>query len=435
MSDRGDLPEGLATRPWWARAAGSWPDRLAHLGVRPGDTEVRRAHKAGLTLMAATGLVAGFLLGCHDLVTGFRTGLVLTWTFAGLCGLALLFLHRTGRLGPFRFFLLTIILAFPVTAQCLKGGFAAGGSGMIWALAAPVGAALFHGFRASCAWFVLYLALTLGLAAGEARLAELAPPLADRGTGILFAAHIGGISLVIFLTIHYFHFRLRREQRKSENLLLNILPREIIERLKEEPEIIADSFPEATILFADLAGFTAMAGTMPAARLVTVLNHIVTAFDDLSTAAGLEKIKTIGDAYLVVAGVPTPRPDHLEAMASFALAMRESLTALAAAEGLPLRLRIGIHTGPVVAGVIGRRKFTFDLWGDAVNVASRMESTGEPDRIQVSEEVRRRLGDRFRFSGPRRVQAKGKGELTTWFLEGEAPPPPPAASPSDEAGA
>lgn len=412
----------------WDVPAGSWLERLAHLGVGPSDSEAQRARKSGMTLMAFSGLLASLLLTLYGVYSGFVPGLVLTSTFAVLSALSLVLFHTTRRFGPFRFFQLLIILLFPFGSQYLRGGFAAGGSCMIWALGAPIGAALFHGLRPSIGWFAAYLALILGFAGWERALAEAAPALPDRGSGVLFAGHIGGISLVIFLTIHYFHYRLRLEQRKSERLLLNILPPEIIARLKTEPEVIADGFPEATILFADLVGFTAMAGTMTAARLVAVLNRIVSGFDELSARHGLEKIKTIGDAYLVAGGVPTPRPDHVEAVAAFALEMKSVMAAVATEEGLALRLRIGIHTGPVVAGVIGLRKFTFDLWGDAVNVASRMESTGEADQIQVSEAVKARLGTRFLFSAPRQVQAKGKGAMTTYFLLGRSPEAVPAGA-------
>ncbi|MEG4321532.1 MULTISPECIES: adenylate/guanylate cyclase domain-containing protein [unclassified Microcoleus] len=211
---------------------------------------------------------------------------------------------------------------------------------------------------------------------------------------------------------------LRKEQKKTDSLLLNILPEAIADRLKQEPGVIADKFENATILFADLVNFTQISNTMSATKLVYLLNEIFSTFDELTDKHGLEKIKTIGDAYMVVGGIPIERPDHAEAIAEMALDM------LAAIQELNLKLdsnfdiRIGINSGPVVAGVIGTKKFIYDLWGNAVNTGSRMESHGIPGRIQVSIYTYELLSDKYEFEERGLIEIKGKGEMRTYFLTG-----------------
>jgi class 3 adenylate cyclase len=220
-------------------------------------------------------------------------------------------------------------------------------------------------------------------------------------------------------------------KERSDQLLLNILPESIADYLKaqnlkaqnqviSQDYFIAESFEQATILFADIVGFTQLSTQMSAIDLVKVLNQIFSHFDQVAEDYNLEKIKTIGDAYMVVGGVPTPCPDHGVAIAQMALAMQQIVKKLNAEINLSFQVRIGINTGQVVAGVIGIKKFAYDLWGDAVNVASRMESHGEPGKIQVSEVTYELLKHHYRFEPRGMVQIKGKGEMMTYFLLGPA---------------
>ena len=211
---------------------------------------------------------------------------------------------------------------------------------------------------------------------------------------------------------------LRKERNKTENLLLNLLPEPIAERLKEEPGVIADKFEKATILFADLVNFTQISTTMPATKLVYLLNEIFSSFDELTEKHGLEKIKTIGDAYMVAGGIPIVRPDHAEASAEMALDMLVAIDELNVKLEATFDLRIGINSGPVVAGVIGTKKFIYDLWGNAVNTASRMESHGVPGRIQVSFYTYELLRDKYEFEERGLIDIKGQGEMLTYFLTG-----------------
>jgi class 3 adenylate cyclase len=214
------------------------------------------------------------------------------------------------------------------------------------------------------------------------------------------------------------HRLLVAEQDRSERLLLNVLPAPIAARLKSGEEPIADGLPEVTVLFADLVEFTRRSQQATPAQVVETLNELFSAFDALARRYRLEKIKTVGDAYMVAGGLPDPRPDHAQAVAEMALAMREEVAGRVDPGGEPLQVRIGIDTGPVVAGVIGTTKFSYDLWGDTVNVASRMESLGTPGCIQVTDRTYRLLRDRFRFQRREAIQVKGKGEMVTWFLLG-----------------
>jgi class 3 adenylate cyclase len=214
------------------------------------------------------------------------------------------------------------------------------------------------------------------------------------------------------------HRLLLAEQDRSERLLLNVLPSPIAARLKQGEAVIADRFPEVTVLFADLAGYTASSDRSSPERVVQVLGDLFTAFDRLAQRHDLEKIKTVGDAYMVAGGLPEPRPDHAEAVAEMALAVRDEVGRHLDPNGQPLAVRIGIDTGPVVAGVIGTSKFSYDLWGDTVNTASRMESQGVVGCIQVTERTYRRLRGRYRFERRGPIQVRGKGELVTWFLLG-----------------
>ncbi|MGG6294751.1 adenylate/guanylate cyclase domain-containing protein [Leptolyngbya sp. AN02str] len=223
----------------------------------------------------------------------------------------------------------------------------------------------------------------------------------------------------------------RRERERAEQLLLNVLPEAIATRLKlqsdrlglSSEDYIADQFEETTILFADIAGFTEFSSQIPACDLVQLLNQIFSGFDDLTTRYGLEKIKTIGDAYMVVGGLPSPHPHHTEAIASMALSMQQWMDSFNQQASTQLQIRVGIHTGSVVAGVIGTRKFIYDLWGDTVNIASRMESQGEPGRIQVTQSVYDCLQHRYRFELRGEIAVKGRGTMRTYWLLGQQPEP------------
>jgi adenylate cyclase len=214
------------------------------------------------------------------------------------------------------------------------------------------------------------------------------------------------------------HEALAKEQEKTEQLLLNILPWKIAQRLKAGEEHIADACPNVSVLFADMVGFTAMSRTMTPSALVEVLGDLFSRFDLITEKHGLEKIKTIGDCYMLAGGVPEPRDDHAQAVVDAAMEMCVALEEMHARTGGALRMRIGVHSGPIVAGVIGIRKFTYDLWGDTVNVASRMESTGQPGRIHVSSHTARLIADEFQLESRGAIEVKSLGMVETYFVNG-----------------
>jgi adenylate cyclase len=209
---------------------------------------------------------------------------------------------------------------------------------------------------------------------------------------------------------------LRAEKERSEALLLNILPHQIVERMRRGETVIADHVKGATILFSDIVDFTALSAELPADVIVGLLGEVFSCFDALAARQGLEKIKTIGDGYMVAGGVPEERDDHAVAVAAMAVAMLEAIENMGHAAGKPLRLRIGLHTGPLIAGVIGTHKFVYDVWGDTVNTAKRMESYGAPGRIHISAATRQALGGAFRCESRGLVEIKGKGPMETYFL-------------------
>jgi adenylate cyclase len=308
--------------------------------------------------------------------------------------------------------------------QASVGGFRSSCAVVLWAVTAPLGGLVFEGVKRSTPWFAAFVvaAVVSGV---------LDPHL--RGEGqvpavivvTFFVLNLLGVSTTVYLLLRYFisereHIlgALRVEQDRSERLLLNVLPATIARQLKEAPGVIAEGFDAVTVLFADIVGFTAFAEARPPEEVVAVLNRLFSTFDELADRHGVEKIKTIGDAYMVVAGLPVPRPDHQEAIAEMALDICDEVDRFRAETGIQLAVRVGVNSGPVVAGVIGQRKFSYDVWGDTVNVASRMESHGIADRIQVTPNVYKHLCDRYEFDQRESVEIKGKGRMTTYLLIG-----------------
>ena len=267
-------------------------------------------------------------------------------------------------------------------------------------------------------WFVYAGSLALMAALiGVSKTPAVAAGMMVNAVSIVVASVV--IELIVYtqlVTIFVKDKALDIERGKVESLLHNTLPAAIAGRLKSGEDMIAEGYPEATVMFADLVGFTELSSKVRPEELVAILNTVFGRFDDLAESHGIEKIKTIGDAYMVACGLPANNQNHLAATADYALALLAELSAVNAELGLALQARIGMHAGYVVAGVIGHRKFSYDVWGDNVNVASRMESTGVPGRIQVTETVALRLRDRFLFEERGMIEVKGKGSLKTFFL-------------------
>jgi adenylate cyclase len=345
-------------------------------------------------------------------------------------GLSLLHYARTRRYRFFRASQLLLMLLLPFLLAWSLGGFVASSGVMLWALVSPLGALMFQEPRAAVYWLVAFLALTVVSGFLEGVLASQAAVIPESVIVAFFVMNICAVSAVSYALLHYFVRQreramaaLRIEREKSERLLLNVLPQPIANRLKTQEGVIADGHSDVTVLFADIVDFTPLSERLDPEQVVALLDEVFTTFDALADEQGLEKIKTIGDAYMVAGGLPVPRPDHVQAVAEMALGMLEEVARCAERFRAPLSVRIGIDTGPVVAGVIGRRKFIYDLWGDTVNTASRMESHGLPGTIQATRAVYDRLRDSYEFEERGSVSVKGKGAMTTYLLVGRKPLP------------
>jgi class 3 adenylate cyclase len=395
-----------------------WVRGLAETGVTPSDSEELRIQKAVLvlssTLMAS--LTSIWVLTYASLGLWVSAAIPLAYGIVSAIGIYAF--ARTHRYLLFRRSQLWLTLALPFLLQWSLGGFRNSSAVCLWGFTAPVGALLFVGARQAVPWFLAFAGFVVVSGVIDPALAARAPHIPAGVVVAFFVLNVLGVTATTYLLLQYFVRARDRERAKSERLLLNVLPAPVAARLRQHEGIIADAHEDVTVLFADLVGFTPLSERLAAADLVALLDRVFACWDQLAAQHGVEKIKTIGDAYMVASGIPTPRPDHAEAIADLALAMQAEAARLAVETGLPLQVRIGIDTGPVVAGVIGRSKFIYDLWGDTVNTASRMESHAQPGTIQVTARTNDRLRDRYELRPCGTIDVKGKGEMTPYLLTG-----------------
>jgi guanylate cyclase len=398
--------------------------RLTLVGADPRDDEDLRARKALLLLISVLILPISALWGVLYLAFGSPVGVVPLVYFGTLLGAIVVF----SRTRDFAWFLrvgqVAILLA-PTLSMIPLGGFLDSGGVGLWGILAPLGALVFSDVGSAARWYVAYLVVFLGSGIAGEVIGPIWAPLPVSFTSTMLALNIAVGSAIVFTLLAVFAGQrrdalaaLRQEQAKAESLLLNILPRSIADKLKAQTQPIADQFGSASILFADVVDFTPWSERLAPAEVVGYLDHMFSHFDELVERYALEKIKTIGDCYMVAAGVPTPRPDHARALAFMALDMLEAMRIEDEVGHGGLELRIGINSGPVVAGVIGRKRFLYDLWGDAVNTASRMESHGTPGRIQITRATYELLADEFECEPRGTIAVKGKGEVEAWYLIG-----------------
>jgi len=397
--------------------------RAAAIGADPRDDEDLRDRKALLVLISLLILPVAALWSALYLALGSPVGWAPVVYFVVIAGSIVVF-SRTRDFGQLLRVGQVAILFAPTLSMIPLGGVVPAGAVGFWGILAPLAALVFTDARDAARWFVAWVVVFLGSAIAGALIEPLPPPLPDWFTSTMLALNVvvGGTIVFILLAVFAQQRRaalvaLREEQAKAESLLLNILPESIANRLKDETQPIADQFSSASILFADVVDFTPWSERRQAAEVVGFLDHLFSHFDGLADRYGLEKIKTIGDCYMVAAGVPSPRPDHASALALMALDMVAAMSSSDVAQ-FGLEIRVGINSGPVVAGVIGKKRFLYDLWGDAVNTASRMESHGTPGRIQVTQATRELLADEFELERRGTIPVKGKGEVEAWYLLG-----------------
>jgi adenylate cyclase len=404
-----------------------FPALIPDIPIDHADREVQgRYFQVGLF----TGVIVSLMTGLLLMFFGLKILSLIAWAYlAAEIAFFWLFLTRPNLFPVLLRVNVFITLFVPFLLQVLLGGFMASGGIGLWAIVVPMSAIILR-MPWSWFWFLSLSFLEILSTLLEAHLQGQPAPLPLGLARWLLALNLLGASLYIFLRIKHVlklqselrkelqqtHDQLLRESGKAERLLLNIFPAQIATRLKRIPGSVSDSYADASVLFADISGFTRLASELEPRELVDLLNRVFSCFDLLTEEYSLEKIKTIGDAYMVVGNLPQPSTGHLENIADMALAMMQMFRKTV--EGHPeLGIRIGIHCGPVVAGVIGRKKLSYDLWGDTVNIANRMESHGLPGKIQVSEAVYEKLKDQYLFESRGEVSIRNKGGMRTYWLE------------------
>ena len=399
---------------------------MAGIGAGPNEDDDSRLRRMVFIWASLAGVPCLAIYCAVYIVLGAPLAALIMFAYMGIVLIDLIAFGMTGR--GFPQFLLFLTLS-PMIASFLLviilGGLMGSAMHVVWGLLTPLGALVVYGPKAATRGFAVYVGV-LGL--GTFLSYNTTDPinvLDPRRVAALMGLNIIGVSAFAFTILHYFVRErdlalglLRSEREKSEALLLNILPKDIVSILKRESRTIADHFEGASILFANVVDFTPMSEQMSPTELVDLLNEIFSYFDDLVEKYNVEKIKTIGDCYMVAAGVPRPRPDHAHVLARLALDMREFVNQRPFGEH-KISLRIGINSGPVVAGVIGRKKFIYDLWGDAVNTASRMESHGSEGTIQITRATYELIKGDFVCQRRGTLYVKGKGEMEAWQIYGD----------------
>ena len=410
----------------------SFLDGVRRAGILPSDSEEVRLQKS--LLIFATGLIslASMLWLFIYWQLGPQFSSTIPFVFQLLLVGNLIVYLKTQDFNAFRQIQISLFLFMPFVAQWSMGNFITASGVSLWALLAPIGAVLFIGPREALAWFFAYLFLTALSGGFDYYLADALPTgqikVPTQTTVFFFALNFAAVSTIVFLLLRYSateklktHQQLQLEQQRSERLLLNILPGPIAERLKNSDQTIADGFADVSVMFVDIVNFTRIADGLSAQQVFSMLNKIFSSFDELAEKYGLEKIKTIGDAYMVAGGLNDDASDYSAALVDMALEMRDLLRRDFEVNQLRLEVRIGIGTGPVVAGVVGKKKFIYDLWGDTVNIASRITSEGVPGLVQVDQATWQRLLDRFDFHEPQTLYLKGKGNMVVHSAIGRKP--------------
>ncbi|MBK9521453.1 MAG: adenylate/guanylate cyclase domain-containing protein [Rhodocyclaceae bacterium] len=428
------------TNPLDPAKPGSFIDSLRNAGALDTDSDEQKLNKS--LLMLATGLLCFTTMVWTHVYTYIGPQFSSTLPLLAqvlLIGNTLLYI-KTKNFNLFRLTQLGLMLFLPFVAQWLAGNFIASSGIVLWGLLSPIGALLCFGVRESLGWFIAWVVLTTLTGVADFYLADastMARSVVPIRTSVaFFTLNFIAVSAIIYLLLRHSiiakneiqhslaaaHEMLQDEQDRSEKLLLNILPGAIAERLKNSDQTIADGFADVTVMFADIVNFTQVAANMSPAQVFSMLNRIFSAFDELAEEHQLEKIKTIGDAYMIAGGLGTGEELYSAKIADMALAMRDLLSRDFAINSSHLDIRIGIGTGPVIAGVVGKKKFIYDLWGDTVNIASRITSEGVPGMIQCDTTTYYRLRNSFDFHDPQVIYLKGKGDMTVYRLIGRKQP-------------
>lgn len=395
---------------------------VADIGADPNDSDEVRLQKSSLVLGSAMFIIAGALWGILYFLFEEPIAGAIPFSYAVVSFLSVIVFHLTRQYRLFLFSQLLLILFLPFLLMIALGGFVKSSGVILWSLICPLSALLFDGPRHALRWLAAYLGLVIlsGFLESHPLVSASLPPSL---VTLFFVMNIGTVSTIAIIMLAYFVseknrlFRLLgNEQAKSENLLLNILPKEIAAILKNERRTIADHYTEASVLFADMVGFTPLSAKLEPVEMVELLNEAFSFFDSLLDKYEVEKIRTIGDSYMVASGVPRVRSNHAQALVHMGLEMREYIATHTFCNGQHIEFRIGINSGPMIGGVIGRRKFVYDVWGDAVNIASRMESHGLGNAVQITQATYELIKEEFVCEPRGTVNVKGKGEMEVWLV-------------------
>ena len=388
---------------------------VARIGADPNDDDDIRLQKSLLVICAFPFMFAGFAWGLMYMLFNEPLAAAIPFSYGIISLLSIIYFGQTRQYHFFRFSQLTLILLLPFLLMVALGGFINGSAVVLWALICPLGAMLFDKPHQAPRWFLAFL----GLVVLSGFLQPYVRPANNLSSALViffFVINLIGVGSLVFMMVFYFVGQKNAFQEKSETLLLNILPKEIAAILKNESRTIADHYNEASVLFADMVGFTPLSAQLPPVEMVELLNEVFSFFDSLLDKYGVEKIRTIGDSYMVASGLPRGRPDHAQALAHMALEMRDYIATHTFRNGQCVSFRIGINSGSMIAGVIGRRKFVYDVWGDAVNIASRMESHGLGGAVQITQTTYELIKDEFVCEPRGTVNVKGKGEMEVWLV-------------------
>jgi adenylate cyclase len=395
----------------------SLPDRLRSFGPLQEATGVERSRVMLAMAFETSGLLSLAGFGVAFFLLDYSTIAFVYWSYAGILVLNVITGVAFGRIDVARFNALAATLVMPYVLMFFFGGFTPlGVSAAVLSLMSPIAGMMLVKRERAIPLVAGSLLLMFVMIVLQPYAARFDPEIPTNVAAVFVAIHVGMLIVTVASVSFLIHGRMEEANRRADMLLLNVLPQSIAERLKERSETIADRHSDVTVLFADIVGFTNMSSGADPEEVVGMLNELFSELDDLAAKHGLEKIKTIGDAYMVAGGIPDPMPDHSESVLAFAIDLVDAIATRSALNGSPIRMRIGIDTGPVVAGVIGRRKFIYDMWGDVVNTASRMESSGLVNVIQVTEAVYEKLKDRHTFEQRPPIEIKGKGTMTTYLL-------------------
>lgn len=394
----------------------------SRVGADPDDSDDRRVQKSSLVLAAFMFIFVGVLWGILYFAFGQPIAAALPLSYALVSFFSAVVFHFTRRYESFVFSQLLLILFTPFLLMIALGGFADSSGVILWSVLSPLSALIFDTPRRALRWLAAYLVLIMVSAYLEFH-PLVHSPLPPALRTFFFVMNIGAVSTIVVILLAYFVSQkdrlfvlLQNERAKSENLLLNVLPKEIAAILKNESRTIADHYDHASILFADMVGFTPLSAELPPVEMVELLNEAFSFFDSLVDKYDVEKIRTIGDSYMVASGVPRGRADHAQTLVRMALEMRDFVASHVFQNGRHVSFRIGINSGSVIGGVIGRRKFVYDVWGDAVNIASRMESQGLGGAIQITRTTFDLIKDEFVCEPRGTVRVKGRGEMETWLV-------------------